>query len=183
MKFATLAMIIAAAGAVGAAAGCTSAPVAAVGDVPKLEVPPLSLKVFTGKPCRVFGVDQLGALGVDGPGTPDPEQFAGKCRWTADTKTIGISLFGEAQGLARVYAARGAFSYFEPTVVEAYPAVDRDTGKGTSGRCSTVVGIAEGAAFEVEVEIEDERAAEYGKPCEVSKQVASIALGNIKGGG
>lgn len=184
MKFANLAIIVAAAGALSA---CTSASTAAPrSDVPKLEVPPLSLEKFTGKPCRVFGVDQLDALGISGPGTPDPEQFTGRCSWT-DAKpkatTIGISLFGETQGLARVYAAKGAFPYFEPTEVAAYPAVDRDTGKGTTGTCATVVGIAEGAAFEIHVDVADESSADYVTPCAVSKQVAEIALANIKGGG
>lgn len=184
MKFATIAIIVTAAGALSA---CTSESTAAPrSEVPKLEVPPLSLKVFTGKPCEVFGVDQLDSLGMTGPGVPDPEQSTGRCRWTdggAKATTIGISLFGEAQGLARVYAAKGAFGYFQPTEVAAYPAVDRDTGKGTTGTCSTVVGIAEQSAFEIQVDVDDESSADYVTPCAVSKQVAEIALANIKGGG
>jgi hypothetical protein len=184
VKFANLAIIVTAAGALSA---CTSTPVAAPkSDVPKLEVPPLSLEKFTGQPCRVFGVDQLTALGMSGSGTPDPEQFTGKCSWT-DAKpkatTIGIALFGETQGLARVYAAKAAFPYFEPTEVAAYPAVDRDTGRGTTGTCATVVGIADGAAFEVHVDVDDESSADYVTPCAVSKHVAEVALNNIKGGG
>ncbi len=184
MKFANLAIIVTAAGALSA---CTSASTAApASDVPKLEVPPLSLDGFSGKPCRVFGADQLDALGISGPGSPDPEQFTGRCRWTdgaAKATTIGVSLFGEAQGLARVYAAKGAYPYFQPTEVAAYPAVDRDSGKGTTGTCATVVGIAEGAAFEIQVDVDDEASADYATPCAVSKQVAEIALENIKAGG
>ena len=184
MKFANLAIIVTAAGALSA---CTSASTAASkSDVPKLEVPPLSLAKFTGKPCRVFGVDQLDSLGISGPGTPDPEQFTARCRWTdgsAKATTIGVSLFGESQGLARVYAAKGAFPYFQPTEVAAYPAVDRDTGEGTTGTCATVVGIADGAAFEIQVDVDDEASADYLTPCTVSKQIAEIALNNIKGGG
>jgi hypothetical protein len=184
VKFASLAIIVTAAGALSA---CTASSTATPkSDVPKLEVPALSLENFTGRPCLVFGVDQLGALGISNPGSPDPEQFTGRCSWTDDkpkATTIGISLFGETQGLARVYAAKGAFPYFQPTEVAAYPAVDRDTGKGTTGTCATVVGISEGTAFEINVDVADESSADYVTPCAVSKQVAEIALNNIKGGG
>ncbi|HEX6339665.1 DUF3558 family protein [Umezawaea sp.] len=182
MKFANLAIAVTAAGALSACASASTA--ASRSDVPKLEVPPLSMAGFTGKPCRVFGVDQLGSLGITAPGAPDPEQFTARCRWTdGKATTIGISLFGESQGLARVYAAKEAFPYFKPTEVAAYPAVDRDTAQGTTGTCSTVVGIADGAAFEIEVDVDDQASADYTAPCAVSKHVAEIALANIKGGG
>jgi hypothetical protein len=126
-------------------------------DVPTVDLPHLSPSKYVGKPCRVFGVDQLDSLGVT-----DPEQLTSRCRWTAGPKGgFGISLFGSDQGLARVYASPQAFPYFEPTSVAAYPAVDRDSGRAGAGTCATVVGIADAAA----------------------KHVAAVAAANIQGGG
>jgi hypothetical protein len=181
VKFANLAIIVTAASALTA---CTSAPATPKSEVPSVDLPDLSLSKYVGKPCLVFGVDQLDSLGVTGPGMPDPEQSTSRCRWTSGPKgSFGISLFGEAQGLARVYASRQAFPYFEPTSVASYPAVDRDAGRATTGTCATVVGIADGAAFEVDVDVADPNSTDYVTPCAVSKQVAAIAVANIQGGG
>lgn len=178
--------IVLTAGALATTTACTTSQAAKppVSDVPAVTQPHLSLSTYSGKPCRVFGVDQLSRFGVENPGTPDAEQSTARCRWRSDSATtIGITLFGATQGLSTVYAAKGRFPYFQPTEVADYPAVDRDATRATTGTCATVVGIADSTAFEIDVDIDDEKATDYRTPCAVSKELAAVALANLQGGG
>jgi hypothetical protein len=165
--------------------GCTTPEAAkppATG-APPVTQPHLSFSTYSGKPCQVLGVDQLKSFGVSTAGTPDAVQPTALCRWRSDSATtIGLTLFGAQQGLPVVYAAKGRFRHFQPTEVEKYPAVDRDAGEATTGTCATVVGIADDTAFEVQVQV-DEKGADYRTPCAVSKQVATVAVNNLLGGG
>jgi hypothetical protein len=188
----TIHAVVATAAILGALTACTSTSAdgppanTAPDGIPPITQPQLSLSVYAGKPCQLFGVDQLISLDVTEAGNPDAGE-ASRCRWTtngaARTGTISVTLSGTMRGIDGVYAAQRDFPFFRPTEVSKYPAVNRDTAQGSTGTCATVVGIANGATFEIQVDVGDKQSAQYSSPCTVSEQAAAIAVGNLQGGG
>jgi hypothetical protein len=155
-------------------------------SVPPVTQPILDLTKYQNNPCGILRADQLASLGITKPGRSKDSAVGPACGWKPDDTdgtVIDVSLLTKINGLQSIYQNRDHFQTFRPTQVAGYPAVDADALSGNQGDCGTSVGTANDSGFDVAVQIRSQSSAEYSNPCSVSKKIAQIIIGNLKGGG
>ncbi|WP_410647961.1 DUF3558 domain-containing protein [Amycolatopsis sp. cmx-4-54] len=157
-------------------------------DAPKVENP-MSASVIQRDPCDVLTPAQISSL-FQGKPEVQPARDTGvaqQCRWADISRgsSIGIQLLYAARdGLSQFYAKKqsnGLWQLLEP--VQGYPAVAygaKDT-RQTLGDCSVLVGVADNAVFEVDVNVADAKAGTVD-PCKDARMVADLAVTTLKSG-
>ncbi|MFC4853597.1 DUF3558 domain-containing protein [Actinophytocola glycyrrhizae] len=147
---------------------------------------PLDATRFLTDPCAVLTPAQLATFKVSRPGKPDTDSEIAKqvgplCSWRADTEipsSIGVTWQrGNKNGLGDLYRIRDRYDYFEPTTVDGYPAVFRDSSDARAdGDCLISVGVSDSLTF---------TAGESGTldahgACDRAAQVAAAVLATLK---
>jgi hypothetical protein len=150
---------------------------------------PLDASAFQGDPCRMLTAAQSQELNVGSSGQPYDEALGNGCIWQ-NSETRGRTkiafLDKDPHGLSSLYRANkaGKWAYFEELQpIEGYPAIIRDiVDHRPQGSCTVIVGVSDEIAFGTILELSQ---ANVGKkdPCEVSAQVAGMALQTMKQGG
>jgi hypothetical protein len=135
--------------------------------------------------CGILRAEQLSALGVTA-GKQDNSPTGPSCSWKpidSNGTAFDIALLSKVQGLDSVYSHRDDFRVFRPTQLAGYPAADTDDTDAAHGDCGTSVATANGAGFDVRVNVRSQQSPDYKNPCSVSEKIAQVVLGNLKGGG
>lgn len=149
---------------------------------------PLDTDRFLTEPCGVLGQPQLVDLSITQPGVPTTtgavaENVGPSCTWQNSelANTIGVGfLTGNEKGLSDTYRGRDEFEYFEPIMVEGYPAVFAgDPDLRSSGTCVLVVGISDSLA----IDATQQGDLDAQGSCDRAEQVATAALETLKGDG
>lgn len=79
--------------------------------------------------------------------------------------------------------AKGDWAYFEPTVIDGYPAVlNNEFDYRDSGKCSINVGVRDELTYYLLLQADPEGPF-YKDPCAGAKKLASLAIQTMKGGG
>jgi hypothetical protein len=132
---------------------------------------------------------QLQALNVPAQGTRRDVALGPECEWrNPDTNGSAIIHFSNEnpRGLSGVYRAKNEGNYKYFTVlpeIDGHPAVAFDVVDGRDhGDCSVSVGLTDALIIDVSVQLS---LANMGKkdPCEVTAQVAGMAVQTMKAGG
>jgi hypothetical protein len=152
---------------------------------PKVNTP-LDASRFVSQPCAVITASLLQQLEISEQGKPDTDSETAKtsgplCIWHNRDKGLALDvglLTGNKNGLTDTYLGKAQFVYFEPTVVDGYPAVFNDLDDyRSSGTCNITVGISDALAFRAAIQD-----ANLGtKSCDKAKQVASAVIRTVKG--
>lgn len=154
------------------------------GDVPAITGPELDLSKSS-SPCDLLKADQLATRGVTKAGTERSDPAGPTCQWKADDRVSGTNFSAtfleKSDGLEGLYANRDSTAVFEETEVGGYPAVNSDITDAKHGACSTSVGVAKGAGFMVQINMNNAKSPEYTNPCSVSSAIAETVVGNLKG--
>jgi Protein of unknown function (DUF3558) len=172
----------------GSDASGSGSPSSPGGRAPSVTQPALNLSKYEGDPCSMLRTDQLASLGASKPGTRnDSSQVGPECRWLPDDRTNGTAftsdILTKTRGLDGLYENRSQFQVFRPTQVAGYPAVNVDITDAAHGDCTTSVGTATSAGFQVAVHVRNTSTSDYSNPCSVSEKIAQTIVGNLKGGG
>jgi hypothetical protein len=164
-----------------------SSPSSSDNSPPPIAQPTLDVSKYESNACRALTASQLRPLGASESSSPQDGTLGPECRWDSidalKGNSVSFTVLTKAHGLDSMYQNRDNLAVFRPTQVEGYPAVDSDITDAAHGACTTSVGTAQGAGFEVAVHVEDQGSPEYKAPCTVSEQVAQTVVGNLKGGG
>ncbi|MEV1116460.1 DUF3558 domain-containing protein [Actinosynnema sp. NPDC049800] len=154
------------------------------GEAPPVTAPELDL-AKVGDPCALLKADQLAARGITKPGAKENDPVGPTCQFRPDDvgrgTSLGVTIMSKVDGLNDMYAHRAQYPVFEPTEVEGYPAVNGDVTDAKHGACSTAVAVAEGKAFMIQVDVNNQDSPDYSTPCSVSSAVAAIVVENLKG--
>ncbi|PKV92933.1 uncharacterized protein DUF3558 [Amycolatopsis echigonensis] len=157
-------------------------------DTPKI-ANPLPASLVQGDPCKVLTDAQVKTLFSGVSPAVQPSQDTGvakQCRWSNPSRGSGIGVqlvYAWKDGLGHVYAKKNEGFFKELAPVQGYPVVaygpsdDRAT-----GRCSVAVGIADDAAFEVDVKLANDQVGSSADPCQDAQHVADLAVITLKAG-
>ncbi|WP_409462448.1 DUF3558 domain-containing protein [Amycolatopsis sp. GA6-003] len=150
---------------------------------------PLPASIVQGDPCKVLTDAQVKTLFSGASPAVQPSEDTGvakQCRWSNPSRGSGIGVqlvYAWKDGLGHVYAKKNEGFFKELTPVQGYPVVaygpsdDRST-----GRCSVAVGIADDAAFEIDVKLANDQVGSSADPCQDAQHVAGLAVTTLKGG-
>jgi hypothetical protein len=131
--------------------GCAAAPSARLS--PRITLDQLDVSQYGSAPCTILRPDRAARRHLTPPGSPvsDPAVDGPGCQWAPTgsgypTITAGAST---TEGLEDIYRQRGRYSYFAPTDIAHYPAVQLSTAPGgpRAGRCTVQVGVAVTAGY------------------------------------
>ncbi|MET9263031.1 DUF3558 domain-containing protein [Amycolatopsis sp. NPDC004079] len=157
-------------------------------EVPKV-ASPLPASLVQGDPCKVLTDAQVKTLfsGVSPEVQPSQDTGVAKqCRWSNPSRGSGIGVqlvYAWKDGLGHVYAKKNEGFFEELAPVQGYPVVAYGpTDDRPTGRCSVAIGIADDAAFEVDVKLADSQAGKGADPCQDAQHVADLAVTTLKGG-
>ncbi|MET7993100.1 DUF3558 domain-containing protein [Amycolatopsis sp. NPDC005232] len=155
--------------------------------VPKVSNP-LPASVIQRDPCTVLTQAQIDGLfsGTPTQGAVQDTGAAKSCSWSDLDKgsLVGIQLvYAWKDGLSSVYNTQGQGGFFKVlSPVQGYPVVAYGPhDERSQGRCSVAVGIADNAAFDVDVTLA-RSAVGQADPCEDANHVADLAVTTLKGG-
>jgi hypothetical protein len=171
----------------GAAAPRTGASVtsgSASGDPAPKVAKPLNAASLTAAPCTSLTTAQLGQIGLPTVQHGDNASITGVaiCSWTDDTtiNSIGISWqTGLGNGLSTIYSEKSQLGYWQPTVVDGYPAVFADLGDlRPKGDCSINVGISDQLSF---ISKYLSSPTTGSKSCQFAEQAAADVIKNLGG--
>jgi hypothetical protein len=149
---------------------------------------PLDTSSYEREPCRVLTPGQARLLNLPETGAVNDKVALGiGCDWLNRETRGEVSInfpVDDPRGLSAEYDAdsRGKWEYFEELPeIDGYPAVTRaGTDDRDLGFCIVVVGVADDMAFESIVQLSQGNVGQKD-PCEVSVQVAGMALQTMKG--
>ncbi|RSN44926.1 hypothetical protein DMC64_18765 [Amycolatopsis sp. WAC 04197] len=157
-------------------------------DAPKV-TDPLPASLMQRSPCDVLTPAQLTSLFTNEPEAHPARDtgIAQQCHWTDLSRgsSIGIQmLYAARDGLSQFYAKKQSNKLWEPLEpVQGYPVVAygaNDT-RQTLGDCSVLVGVADNAVFEVDVNVVDSKVGTVD-PCADARMVADLAVTTLKSG-
>lgn len=162
------------------------------GQQPGAAVPtisnPLPASVIQRDPCSVLTSTQIDGLFTGTP-TQSPVQDTGaakSCSWSDLDKgsLVGVQLvYAWKDGLRTVYNTQsqgGFFKVLQP--VQGYPVVAYGPhDERSQGRCSVAIGIADNAAFDIDVTLARSVVGQ-ADPCQDANHVADLAVTTLKGG-
>ncbi len=147
---------------------------------------PLDASRFLADPCAVLTSAQLARFQVSRPGKPDTESEIAKrvgplCSWRADTEdagSIGVTWqVGNKNGLADLYRIRDRYEYFNPTTVDGYPAVFKDSSDyRAEGVCKVSVGVSDSLTFTAD----EHGALDAQGACDRVVRIAAAVLTTLK---
>ncbi|MEV6912132.1 DUF3558 domain-containing protein [Amycolatopsis sp. NPDC051071] len=150
---------------------------------------PMPATVIQRDPCEVLTPAQISSLFQRQPEV-QPAQDTGiarDCRWADISRgsSIGIQmLYAARDGLSQFYANKQRYKLWEPLEpVQGYPVVaygGNDT-RQTLGDCAVLVGVADNAVFEVDVNVVDSKVGTVD-PCTDARMVADLAVTTLKSG-
>ncbi|MET9260498.1 DUF3558 domain-containing protein [Amycolatopsis sp. NPDC004079] len=150
---------------------------------------PLPASLVQGDPCTVLTDAQVKTLFSGATPQVQPSQDTGvakQCRWSNPSRGSGIGVqlvYAWKDGLGHVYAKKNEGFFEELAPVQGYPAVAYGpTDDRATGRCSVAIGIADDAAFEVDVKLADSQAGKGADPCQDAQHVADLALATMRKG-
>uniref|UniRef100_UPI003F495EEC DUF3558 domain-containing protein n=1 Tax=Amycolatopsis sp. CA-096443 TaxID=3239919 RepID=UPI003F495EEC len=161
------------------------APAAPTGGAPTI-AHPLPASLIHTDPCQALTPAQAKTLFDGTPPDVQPAEDSGvamQCRWSNPDRGSGIGVqfvYAWTDGLRHVYATKDEGFFLELEPVQGYPMIaygpsdDRAT-----GRCSAAVGIADTAAFEVDVRFAD-AVVGTADPCQDARHVADLVLTTMK---
>lgn len=100
--------------------------------------------------------------------------------WENDNVTVSLTpLVKTGKGIGQTYLAKDNYSFFQPTMVDSYPAVLVDKQKLS---CGMFVGVSDTQELSLTVVVTGKDNPDYGNPCAFPPKVASAALKNIPAG-
>lgn len=150
---------------------------------------PLDTTTFQRDPCSMLTSSQSESLDVGSSGKRNDDVLGNGCEWfNPQTRGTAIIAFldQDPRGLSALYKANneGKWAYFEELPsIDGYPAVSRGlVDDRADGYCSVIVGVSDEIAFETYVELSQQNKGKRDS-CEVSAQVAGMALQTVKQGG
>lgn len=145
---------------------------------------PLNAASLTAAPCTSLTTAQLSQIGLPTVQHGDNASITGVaiCSWTDDTtiNSIGISWqTGLGNGLSTIYSEKSQLGYWQPTVVDGYPAVFADLGDLRSkGDCSISVGVSDQLSFISKYLSSPSTASQS---CQFAEQAAADVIKNLGG--
>lgn len=150
---------------------------------------PLETSRYKQDPCQALTAAQTQPLNLPATGEiMDNVALGTGCQWrNPDTRGYAQIVFakGSQDGLSSEYQANedGKWGLFEELPeIEGYPAVIRDgIDDRAAGSCIVVVGTSDNMVFESIVQLSQANVGQ-ADPCEVSVQIAGLALQTIKEG-
>jgi hypothetical protein len=110
---------------------------------------PLNISADVGAPCTLLTPERAIRRHLQPPGTPVSGAEPG-CRWNPiDPGFPSITANATTGGLAALH--RPDYTYFQPTHIDGYPAVQTATGPNAphAGHCSVRVGVADHSRIDV----------------------------------
>lgn len=150
---------------------------------------PLPASLIQGDPCKVLTDSQLKTLFSGASLDVQPSRDTGvakQCHWANLDRGSGVSVqlvYAWTDGLGHVYAKKNEGFFKELAPVQGYPVVAYGpTDDRSTGRCSVAIGIADNAAFEVDVKLADSQTGKNVDPCQDAQHVADLAVTTLKGG-
>jgi hypothetical protein len=162
----------------------TSTPTATgSGGAPKV-AKPLNGSGPAATPCSSLTQSQLTDLGITTVQGHDASiTGVAICSWTDDTTGDGIGISWQTRlgdGLATLYSERAQQGYWQPTTVDAYPAVFADLADLRSqGDCSLDVGVSDQLSFTSKYT--STRPEIGSKSCQLAQQAAADVIKNLGG--
>lgn len=165
-------------------AGCTSKPARLFPAVPAEDQ--IDLTGYTGKPCTLLPTGRVAPRHLNPPGKLAPTPTGSVCQWNStDPRYPSITVQASVdRGLESIYRRRPNFTYFQPTQVSHYPAVDTTSGgRGpSSGICSVAVDVADGAMLTVTADYGNATSTFSADPCPDAADVAFEIISRIRSG-
>lgn len=139
---------------------------------------PLDATAFAAQPCEGLTDSQRSDLGLD-DARPYREADGRSCRFrdVDDPQAlVGVFFSDRSSGLTFIYRmnAGGAWTNWEPTRIDGYPAVGFGTSESPN-TCSVAVGIAASRYFSTAAKVD-----EGTDRCTTAKSMASAVLSTIK---
>jgi hypothetical protein len=156
---------------------------AADNDAPKVPAP-LKTDGILADPCSALSAAQQDDLGMVKPGKATQGAAGPDCAWkstASESNMVSVSLVtANKNGLADIYAKKGANPYFEPVTVAGYPAVSTNISDlRSSGDCPLWVGVTDQLVVVVTAQIST--GANKAQPCGVAEKVAEAMVQQLKG--
>jgi hypothetical protein len=184
-----LAAILLASGCTSKDGGTPTPTESSTGAADRYGAPPVTNQLkpdkYIANPCTALTAAQAQNFGEQPTGKPTTTgavaETAGPwCGWKGEDRYIGVYFFViDKNGLADLYRDRRNDAYFEPTTVDGYPAILRDTSDDrSSGLCAISVGVTDHLYFRAESQenIDDTLA------CGNAKKVAAAVITTMKEG-
>jgi hypothetical protein len=155
------------------------------GPPPPLTLDPLDVSQYTGAPCSLLTPDRAARRHLTSPGTPVSGTEPG-CRWSSDAPNFP-SITASAtttQGLSDLN--RSDYSFFQPTKIDRYSAVQTATNPGgpRAGHCTVRVGVASHSNVDVSADYPAVTAgnAFSADPCADADTLATEIVGSLLAG-
>lgn len=161
-------------------AGCS--PAAAPARLsPPITLDQLEVTAAAPAPCALLRADRASRRHLASPGVPGAGPAGPVCRWSPTVArvpgfTVGIEL---GEGLEGLYRRRARLPAFEPTDIAHYPAVHT---RGGVGRCTTRVGVADGALLAVTADDTGLAVPSPLDPCSDADTLATEIMGQLLAG-
>lgn len=174
-------VIAAVAGVVG---GCSTQP-------PTLLAPPipgdqLDVTRYTANPCDLLRADRVARHHLDPSGNVVRRDGRLGCQWdpTVSGHPMITASASTTLGLEELYRRRTEFSFFQPTDIAHYPAVDTTTDPvgPASGTCTVQVGIADGSTVQVTAAYGTDVGNLSPDPCPDAADLATSIVGQLRAG-
>jgi|SRR5699024_2639375 len=150
---------------------------------------PINVDHWAETPCKVLSDMQLEKFSIESEPEAGKSDPGPTCDWGdifEDKITVGAN-FGTKQhstipGLYK-YNEMGFYSYFDPVVIEDYPAVIyTESDERDAGGCAIAIGLREKHTYAMTIRLGDDHP-DYGDPCSVLKDVAEMAVTTMTEGG
>lgn len=150
---------------------------------------PIDTAKFEADPCSVITKQQLSGASIPVEETkPKPDGVAGpQCTWYPPFEWgqfTGAFLTANTAGLSVEYQKNdaGEWEFFEPLVVDGYPAVfSGPLDHRKDGKCAISVGARDDLAYHLLLQA-DQEGPYYKNPCAGAKKLAAMAIQTMKAG-